>query len=159
MTAVLTKVPKAKPDWKTIEGLYLQGFLPEAIAHKTGIKANTIAVGLCKRGITKKRDALVVSGDIEAVGKSTRAKIAAETERIVDKLTKYDPKRPEMMNLHADTLQKVTKTASLVHGWGDSMNLAVIVAGKFTGSASEDSIEVESKVETAADGQQNEDVT
>lgn len=135
MQATVTKPTKLKPDWKQIETLYLQGFLPQAISVKTGIGSNTIRVGLAKRGITKVRreqSATVLNLNVEASSRETRAKLAAEVERTLHKVSDCDPRRPEALNLHADTLQKVAKTAALVHGWGDAGATAVVVAGVLT---------------------------
>lgn len=161
MVVSVTKASKPKPDWKKIAALYLEGFLPQAISEKTGIGSNTIRVGLAKRGITKVRreqSATVVANvDLVSSSRNTRTKLAAEVERTLAKVSECDPRKPEALNLHADTLQKVAKTASLVHGWGESNAVSVVLAGVITDRPEQEAIDVESEVDSGTNLGTNEE--
>jgi len=143
MEVTVTKSPRSRPDWKVITSLYVEGFRPVAISAKTGISADTIRVGLCKRGVTKtKREAVVYDyGEDLSRATRTKLKIAVCAESIVDQLNIKTPTSADGLNRHADTLAKITKTAALVYAWGENPAIAVIVAGDIGGRANPEDME------------------
>ena len=150
MPETITKPPKAKPgsiDWPMVINLYKQGLDAHDISRETGINRQTINVGLCKRGVTKEPRNLKYEGDSASLSRVTRAKLAAEVERTLGKVANCDPRKPEALNLHADTLQKVAKTASLVHGCGETSAIALVVTGVITDKPEREAIDVQSEVD------------
>lgn len=155
MAGALTKEKRGVIDWNVVDALYLEGLQPLEIARRTGAKLGSIQVGLTKRGLTVKRRELQAKGqngqicDVDALSRVTRSKIAVQADRLVDALADETPRGAEEINLQADTLQKVTKTASLVHGWGESSTVSVIMAGVLSGSddtqAEQPAIDVQSE--------------
>lgn len=150
MPKAVNKPARTKPgviDWKLIDGLYLQGLLPEAISERTGVNSRTIAVSLSRRGITKERDLTLAKQREEGRSDRLREKLGEIAESTADSLLAKAPSTPEDLNLHADTAQKVAKTASLLYGWGEGAQVAIIMPGVLTGKPEQDAIEVESAVE------------
>ena len=151
MTKTVTKVVKAKPDWDNIVGLYLQGFGPTAISTKTGIHVNTIKVGLSKRKVKGQRDIAVAKQREEGRSGRLKEKLGEVAESIVDTLSNRTPSDPDGLNQHADTAQKVAKTASLIYGWGEGAQVAIIVPGVLNMRPEPEAIDVESSSEPASE--------
>jgi hypothetical protein len=157
MPVTVTKPTRNKIDWEPIESLYLEGYLPHAIAQKTGVDARVISVGLSRRGANKRKLEIAASNqklDVDTLSRVTRQKIATAADRVVDRL-QDPPNNPDLLNQHADTLQKAAKTAALVHGWGETSAVAVVLAGVLTGSEQDQesrAIDIESTAETDSDG-------
>jgi hypothetical protein len=151
----VTKRTRSTPDWKVIENLYLQGFLPAAISQKTGIAVSTIKVGLCKRGVTKlkqKPESLVNHLGMEGMSRNTRSTLAKIVEETAEKL-KNPPKSLEKLALHADITLKTIKGASTLHGWGEGAAIALVIPGVLTGDdQGEPAIDVESSAEPDPEG-------
>lgn len=127
---------------------YMHGESAEIIARDLRCKRCVLDTRFSRDGLPAKRLERLKEGR----GERLKDKIGAVTEKIVDSVAEKEPKSLEGLNLQADTLQKATKTASLVYGWGDQTNVAIIVAGDITGDPAPEVIDVE----TVADGQQDE---
>lgn len=134
MTSTLTKAGKAKPgsiDWELVISLYQQGLDGHDIERETGIKRQTINVGLCKRGITKLPRNREPDVDTEALSRVTREKLARKADKLAEALGE-PPKSLERQVLYADVLQKTTKAAGTLHGWDLNGSVALVVPGLLT---------------------------
>lgn len=132
-------------QYQTARDRYLHGESAEVIALDIGCKRSALDTRFSRDGLPAKRMERLKDGR----GERTKDKIAAITEQIADQLSQKTPKGAISLNLHADTLAKVTKTAALVHGWDQNGTVAIIVAGDHTSRAEEPAIEVEEVEELA----------
>lgn len=116
-------------NWEQAQLLYLQGTSGPEIARIIGCKRGTLEARISRAGLPAIREKQRQNGRSER----TKQKIAAVAENIADELSLKTPKSAEGLNQHADTLQKVTKAAALVYGWGESSVVPVVVGGLFQG--------------------------
>lgn len=110
---------------------YLQGDSARDIAKDLACKRQLLDTRFSRDGLPAIRNSKLAEG---REGR-TKAKLAECCENLATNLVERPAKGAEGMNLQADTLQKVTKSASILHGWGESMTVAVIVAGDCKGEA------------------------
>lgn len=120
-----------REQYEDAKDRYMHGELTESIAADLGCKRNVLDCRFSRDGLPARRFERLKDGR----GDRTKEKIAAAAESIVDALGERAPKSAEGLNLHADTLGKVTKAAALVHGWGEHSTVAVIVGGVHLGVA------------------------
>lgn len=142
--------PKITPEqYESAKTQYFENVPIEDIAKVIGCNAGLLRTRFHRDGLPAIRAGRSKTGR----GERTKHKFAEISENIADVLLEKTPKSEEGLNLHADTAQKAAKIASLVHGWGEQTNIAVIVAGDISGDPEPDPIDVE----TVADGQQEEE--
>ena len=126
---VMQTSPSLAQNWDQAQLMYLEGTPTSEIARMFGIKRGTLDARFSRAHLPAIRERQRQEGR----GDRTRQKIAAAAENIVDQLTVKTPKSAEGLNRHADTLGKVAKAAALVHGWGESETVPVVVAGLMVG--------------------------
>ena len=138
----------------TIKLAYLAGADVPELAARYGISEACLRKRITRQGWAAEKQRLahtVAERTIqtcESVGERTKARIAACTENIVAQLSSKTPQSADALHLHTDTLLKATKIGQVVHGWGESPNVAVVIAGVQTIRAEPDeepaAIDVES---------------
>lgn len=83
-------------------------------------------------------------------GEKLKERLGIVAEKIAFQLDKKTPKRPEMLNLHADTALKSAKIGQAIYGWGEGISVS-IVTGACVGGTSEEAepaIDVESSTDS-----------
>lgn len=136
-------------------------------AQKVGAKnAESLRVGLARRGVTQTlvrtateeqicnesitlRLAWQAGHILRQKSERTRQTLADVVERQAEVLATVEvPKNRDLANLHADTTQKVIKSAAAVFGWEDESRSALVFAGQLDDVQHvEPAIEVESSAE------------
>lgn len=137
---------RERKDWKTALALYVAGLSYHEICDKAGCKLSSLKsiihrerwqelraetarnnVGKLARGQIALPQASV---DLRKSGARAREKVATLAERLTDSLAeRKEPKSLDGLQQTAETLQTVTKTLAIAHGWTDTTINAIVVSG------------------------------
>jgi len=151
------RMPKAllNVDRELVKALFVQGFSPTQIAHKTGLNANSVATW-AKRGDWTAIRAKTCESLSEPLEKLAALTIAERSSRVRSALAdelgesvgalRQTPAKPELehLNQRAEVAGKLTGAASKVFGWAGQGEPPLIIVGQMR-----EALELEADVEVA----------